>query len=185
VPPPPYPRPCTTTTVTFVRATPSSVGAALSPYPNRPMEPLDLDASPWGRRGRPCAIHGWGSCPNRVASVHRPSSLGRQGGEGEEEQEEEDEHRITVVTDPVGASAIHRMTRISIGPRGRPQGPLAPRTATTPPKSSTLSLVVPPPPPDLLSPCGNRVLRWFTRFVAPSGKGRVPKSWDSTARPSH
>jgi hypothetical protein len=82
------------------------------------MEPLDLNASPWGRRGRLCAIHGWGSCPNQVASVHGPSSLGRQGEEGEEQEEEEDEHRITVVTDPVGASAIHRTTRISIGPRG-------------------------------------------------------------------
>jgi hypothetical protein len=30
-----------------------------------------------------------------------------------------------VVTCPVGAPVIHRMARISIGPRGQPQGPLA------------------------------------------------------------
>jgi hypothetical protein len=86
---------------------------------------------------------------------------------------------------------------------GRPQGPLAPRTETTPltsPTSPTLAAPSPPPltlpspeagpsgsgtPPELLSPCGNRVLRRFTRFTTLSGKGRAPGSWDSTAGPSH
>jgi hypothetical protein len=40
-------------------------------------------------------------------------------------QEEDDERRISVVTGPIGAPVIHRMARISIGPRGQPQGPLA------------------------------------------------------------
>jgi hypothetical protein len=77
-----------------------------SPSPDwvayQPMEPLDLDASPWGHRDRPCAIHGWGPCPNRVALAHGPSSSGQQG---EAEGEEEDEARQISV-------------RISIGPRG-------------------------------------------------------------------
>jgi hypothetical protein len=33
---------------------------------------------------------------------------------------------------------------------------------------------------DLLSLCGNRVLQRFTRFTAPTGKGRAPGLWDST-----
>jgi hypothetical protein len=174
-----------------------------SPSPDRlayrPMEPSDPDASPWGRRGQPCSIHGWGSCPYQVAPVHEPLSTGHGGG-GEEE-EEDDERRITVVISLVGAPTICRMARISIDPRGRPQGLLVPRATTTPPTSPTPSLPAPPPPPglssleagpsgfvtplDLLSPCGNRVLRRFTCFTTPSDKGRVPGSWDSTARPSH
>jgi hypothetical protein len=111
-------------------------------------------------------------------------SLG--GGEGEEEDDEA--RRIMVVTGLVEAPMIRRTTRISIGPRGRPQGLLTPRT-TTPPTSLTPSLVTPPPsgsgtPSNLLSQCGNRVLWWFARFAAPTDKGRVQGSWDSMARPS-
>jgi hypothetical protein len=74
-------------------------------------------ASPWVRWGQPCAAHGWGSCPNRVAPVHGSSSLGRQKGE-EGGEEEDDERRIMVVTGPVGAPTILRTARISVGPRG-------------------------------------------------------------------
>jgi hypothetical protein len=91
---------------------------------------------------------------------------------------------------------IHRMARISVGSWGRPQGPLVPRTETM---SSTLaappspSPVLPSPnaspsgsgtPPDLLSPCGNQMLRWFTHFTTLSIKGRTSGSWDSTVGPS-
>jgi hypothetical protein len=93
-----------------------------SPSPERmayrPMEPLDPDTSPWGHRVGLCAIHGW-ACPNRVAPAQGLSSSGIQG-EGREE--EADERRITVVTGPVGAPAVHRTTCITIGPRGHPQG---------------------------------------------------------------
>jgi hypothetical protein len=166
----------------------------------RPLEPSDPDASPWGCRVGPCAIHGW-ACPNRVALAQGPSSSYIQG-EAEGREEEADEHRITVVTGPVRASTVRQTARITIGPRGRPQGPLAPRTEPSPPPSPTSpTLVAPPPPPlalppteagqssfgtsaDLLSPCGNQVLRLFTRFAAPFGKGRAPGSGDSTVEPS-
>jgi hypothetical protein len=82
----------------------------------RSMEPSDPDASPWGRRGRPCAIHNWG-CPNRVAPAQGPSSSSSQGVE-ERREEENDECHITVVTGPVGAPTIHQTTLISIGPHG-------------------------------------------------------------------
>jgi hypothetical protein len=159
------------------------------------MEPSDPDASPWGRRVGLCAVHGW-ACPNRVTPAQGPSSLGNQGEEG---REEADEHHIMVVTALVGVPTIRRTPHITIGPRGRPQGPLAPRTKPSPPPSPTSpTLVVPPPtlpsteavlsgfgpPPDLLSPCGNRVLWRFAHFAAPSGKGRVPGSWDLMAGPS-
>jgi hypothetical protein len=141
-----------------------------------------------------------GHAPTRL---HRSTSLCQRvmGGGGGEEEEEDDERRITVVINLVGAPTICRMARISIDPRGRPQGLLVPRATTTPPTSPTPSLLAPPPPPglssleagpsgfvtplDLLSLCGNRVLRRFTCFTTPSDKGRVPGSWDSTARPSH
>jgi hypothetical protein len=103
--------------------------------------------------------------------------------------------------DPIGASAICQMACISISPWGRPLRPLAPWTATTPLTLPTLSLVVPPLSPalpspkagpsgsgmlsDMLSPCYNWVLRWFTRFAAPSDKGHAPRSWDSTVGLSH
>jgi hypothetical protein len=88
----------------------------------------DPDAHPRGHQGWPCAIHGW-DCPNQAAPVHDPSSSSRQEEE-EGGEDEDDERQISVVTGPIGASVIRRMTRISIGPRGRPQGSLAPRTAT-------------------------------------------------------
>jgi hypothetical protein len=97
-----------------------------SPSPDLPayrlMEPSSLDASPWGRRDRPCAVHGWG-CPNRVAPAQGPSSLSHQGEEKGRE-EEIDEHHITVVTGPVRAPVTRRMTSITICPQDRPQGPL-------------------------------------------------------------
>jgi hypothetical protein len=96
------------------------------PYPSpdrpayRPMEPLDPNASPWGRWGTSCAIHGWG-CPT---GLHQPKGPRYRAVRGEEEggEEEDDECRITVVTGLVGAPMIHQMTRISVGPRGRPKG---------------------------------------------------------------
>jgi hypothetical protein len=147
----------------------------MSPSPDRPVyrpiEPSNPNASPWGCRGCPCVVHGWG---------------------------QDEPHQISVVTGLVHASLTRRTARISIGPRGRPQGPLAPRT-TTPPTSSTPSLVAPLPSAlpsieagpsgsgtllDLKSSCGNRVLRQFTLFTAPISKGRSPGSWDSTIGPS-
>jgi hypothetical protein len=89
------------------------------PSPDRPayrsMEPSYPDASLWGRRGRPCAVHGWGPCPNRVALAHGPLSSGQQG---EAVGEEDELHQILTVTGLVQASLTHRMARISISPRG-------------------------------------------------------------------
>jgi hypothetical protein len=144
-----------------------------SPSPDRTMNRSlvlsDPDAHPRGRQGGPCAIHDW-YCPNRVAPVHDPSSSSHQGEE-EGREEEDNERQISVVTGPVGAPVIHRMTGISIGPQGRPQGLLTLRIATMPPTSPTPSLTAPGPPPtlpsseagpsgsktplDLKSPCGN------------------------------
>jgi hypothetical protein len=128
--------------------------------------------------------------PRTRTPLQEVSRGGRQGEEGREE--EDDERRVTVVTNAIGTSMIHRMARITIGPRGRPHGPLAPRTEPSPSSSPTsLTLAAPPPPvlpspeaslsgfgmlPDLLSPCGNHVLRWFARFASPSGKGHAPGS---------
>jgi hypothetical protein len=70
---------------------------------------------------------------------------------------------------------------------------------TTPPTSPTPSLDALPLPVlpstkvgpsgsgmllDLKSLCGNRVLPWFAHFIAPTGKGQAPRSWDSTVGPS-
>jgi hypothetical protein len=151
------------------------------------MKPSDPDATPWGHRDRSCVVHGWG-CPNQVAPAQGLSSSSHQGEEEGREEEEADERRITVVIGPVGVPTIHRTARITIGPRGQPQGPLAPRTKPSPPTSPTLAAPPPALPsieagpsgygtsPDLLSPCSNRVLQWFTRFTAPSSNGRVPGS---------
>jgi hypothetical protein len=122
-------------------------------------------------------------------------------GEEEGREGEDDERRIMVVIGPIGAPTIHRTARIFVDPRGRPQGPPAPQTETTPLSlltSPTLvapsPLVLPSPevgplgsgtPLELLIPCGNWVLWRFTRFATPSSKGRVPESWDSTAGLSH
>jgi hypothetical protein len=161
------------------------------------MEPSDTDTSPLGRRGRPCAVHGWGPCPNQVAPGLGSSSSGQQG---EVEGEEEDEPRqISVLTGLVQASLTRRTVRISIGPRGRPQGPLTSRTTMlltlpTPSLVTPLPLALPSTEAspsgsgtlrDLKSLCGKWVLRRFVRFTAPTGKGRAPGSWDSTVRPSH
>jgi hypothetical protein len=130
------------TIIAFGPSTLKGVGTAPSPSPDQPvyrsMEPSSPEASPWGRRGRPCVIHGWRPCPNRVKHAHGSSSSCRQG-EAEGEEEEDEARRISVVTGHVEAPAIRRMAHISIGPRGQPQGSLVPWT-TTPPTSSTPSL---------------------------------------------
>jgi hypothetical protein len=113
-------------TVVFGRTTPPRVGEAPERPTYRSIEPSDPDASPRDRQVGPCAIHGW-PCPNRVAPAQGPSSSGNQREE-ERREEEADERRITVVTSPVGTPMICRMVRITIAQRGRPQGPLAPRT---------------------------------------------------------
>jgi hypothetical protein len=176
-PAPPFPLP------TLAPPHPRVLERPSSPSPNRLMEPSDPDASSWGRRGCPCVIHGWGPCPNRVAPAHGSSSSGQQG---EAEGKEEDEpHQISVVIVLVQASLTRQTARISIGPRGQPQGPLTLRT-TTLHTSPTPSLVMLPPsalpsteadtsgsatPQDLKSLCDNRVLWRFARFATPIGKG--------------
>jgi hypothetical protein len=131
-------------------------------------------------------------CTSAHAFVIEPS--------GGEEEEEEEDHYIMAVTGPVVAPVIRQTTQISIGPRGRPQGPLVQRIATTPPTSLTPSLAAPPSPPalpsseagpsdpgmssDLKSLCGNRLLRRFAHFPASSDKGQALGSWDLMAGPS-
>jgi hypothetical protein len=159
----------------------------------RPMEPSNPDTSPWGRDHLPSTVGG-----RAPTKLHWSTCLHYRVVRGKEEGEQEGNERcITMVTSPIGALRICRTTRISISPWGRPQGPLVPCTATMPPTSLTPSLAMPPPPPvlpspeagpsgsgtplDLLNPCGNRVLWRLAPFAAPSGKGHVPESWDSTA----
>jgi hypothetical protein len=160
-----------------------------SPSPDRAVNRSllsDPDAHQRGRQGGSCALHGR-ECPNRVALVHDPSSSSRQGEEEGDGEDEDDEHQISVVISPIGAPAICRTVCIFIGLRGGPQGPLAPRTATTPPTSTTPSLIVPrllptlPSSeagpsgsrtlPDLKSPCGNQMLHRFAHLAAPFDKG--------------
>jgi hypothetical protein len=94
-----------------------------SPSPNRPVL-SDPDAHLRGRQGGPCAIQCW-ECPKWIAPVHDPSPSSHQGEEEEGgEEDEDDERQISVVTGPVGVPVIRWMMRISIGPRGQPQGPL-------------------------------------------------------------
>jgi hypothetical protein len=167
----------------------------------RPLPPTGRLTSRWSPR-TPTSLQGVireAMCHPRLG-LPQPGYIGPRalvidpsgGGGGEEDIE----RRITVVTSPVGAPMVHQMARISVGPWGRPQGPLVPRTETMPstlaaPPSS--SSVLPSPdaspsgfgtPPDLLSPCGNQMLRWFTHFTTLSIKGRTPGSWDSTVGPS-
>jgi hypothetical protein len=112
---------CTYTTTTVFSHATHALKQPLSPSLDRlkywPMEPSDPDTSPWGRHGQPCAVHSWGPCPNWGAPAHGPSSLSHQG---EEEGEEDEDDAHTVVIGPIGAPAIRRMARISIGPWGRP-----------------------------------------------------------------
>jgi hypothetical protein len=134
--------------------------------------------------------------------LHRSMTHRHRAGGGEEEggEEEDDNHHISVVMGSIGASAIHQTAHMSISPQGRPQGPLAPQTTTTPPTSPTPSLATAGPPPalpsseagplvswtplDLKSLCGNRPLHWFAHHATPFGKGRAPRSLDSMAGPS-
>jgi hypothetical protein len=120
----------------------------LSPSPDRPViRPLlsNPDAHQRGCQGGPCAVHDW-DCPNRVAPVHDPLSSSRQGEEEGGEEDEDGSRRISVVIGPVGLPVIHRTVRISIGPRRRPQGPLASWAATTSSGSPTPTLAAPRPP---------------------------------------
>jgi hypothetical protein len=92
-----------------------------------------------------------------------------------------------VVTGPVGAPVIRWITHISINPRGRPQGPLAPQTTTNlgdpfPHRAGT-AVALPSSEagpsgsgtlPELKSPCGNRLLRRFAHLFAPSSKAEHP-----------
>jgi hypothetical protein len=133
-------------------------------------------------------IHGWGSCPNLVAPMVGSSSRGHNG---EEEGKEEEPWRISVVSGLVQGSLIRWMMRITVSPRGRPQGPLVPRTTMSPALSTpslTAPLVLAPPPseagpsesvtlPDLKSLCGNCIIQWLTRFATPTSKGCMPRSW--------
>jgi hypothetical protein len=170
VPPSPGGCPCRSTTA-FGHATPASVGAPPSPSPDRPLL-SDPDTHQRGRQGGSRAVHGW-DCPNRVAPVHDPSSSSHQGKEEGGEEDEDDSCQISVVTSPVGPPVIHRTARISIGPRGRPQGPLALRAATTPPGSPTPTLATPGPP--LVLPSSE---------AGPSGSGSPSALPQSEAGPS-
>jgi hypothetical protein len=150
-------------------------------------------------------VAGAGHVPSMVGG-RSPTELSRSTGlhhraiREEGGEEEDDERRIMVVTGPIGALAIRQMAHISVGPRGWPQGPLAQRTETTPPTSPTPSVAAPGPPSalpsseagpsgsrppsDLMSLCGNRLLRRFAHHAAPFDKGQGPGSWDSMAGPS-
>jgi hypothetical protein len=125
------------------------------PLTYRPMEPLDLTDSPWGRQEPSCAIHGTGPCPYPVTQWQPVSSSpGRGGGEEEvtaEEEEENDMVAVTVVDKddelveviPVPESTPPRSpykqtARIRIGPRGRPTGTLAPREGAREPMTRDL-----------------------------------------------
>jgi hypothetical protein len=114
-PPPPPPPPPSAVPHHRVLEHPPSPSPDRPTY--RPTELSDPDAHPRGHLGGSCAVQSW-DCPNRVAPVHGPSSSSHQGEEEEGGEEKDDEHRITVVTGPVGASVIHRTVLISIDPRG-------------------------------------------------------------------
>jgi hypothetical protein len=146
----------------------------------------------------PVVCHPWlGALPQPGCTSAHAFVIEPSGGE---EEEEEEDHYIMAVTGPVVAPVIRQTTQISIGPRGRPQGPLVQRIATTPPTSLTPSLATPPSPSalpsseagpsdpgmssDLKSLCGNRLLRRFAHFPASSDKGQALGSWDLMAGPS-
>jgi hypothetical protein len=88
---------------------PSSPSLDGSAY--QPLEPSDLDASPWDHRGRPCAVHDWGYTGQRVLVIE-PSG----GGGGKRRRRRQvlhhSDHR------PCRASMIRRMARFSIRPWG-------------------------------------------------------------------
>jgi hypothetical protein len=91
--------------------------------------------------------------PSTVAPTEGPSSSIRQGEEEGREEEDDEPSSPTLAAPPPSLSSLP-------SPEAGPSG------------SGTL--------PKLLSPCGNWVLRRFTRFTASSGKGRALGSWDST-----
>jgi hypothetical protein len=90
-----------------------------SPSPDQPAyrstEPSDLDASPWVRRGRPCAIHGWG-CPNRVTLVQGPSSSSHQGRGGRRRRRRASHHNGHRPCRGAGDSPDSTHLRRSTGP---------------------------------------------------------------------
>jgi hypothetical protein len=125
----------------------------------------------------PAMCHPWlGTMPQPGCTGARALVIeSTRGGKGRRRQA----RQILMVTSLVQAPVTRRTARISIGPQGRPQGPLVPRT-TTPPTSPTPSLIVPPlpalsstkvglsgsgAPPNLLSLCDNWVFRRFTCFA--------------------
>jgi hypothetical protein len=166
------------------------------PLTGRLMEPLDLNASPW--------VIKVGRVPSTVGG-HAPTGLHQcMGPRHRVNRGRWREKKKTSLIRSWWSPALykcrltHRTARISIGPQGRPQGPLAPRT-TMSPTSPTLSLAVPQPPTlpsikarssgssmssDLKSLCGNRVLLWFACFTTLTIKCHAPGSWDSTVVPS-
>jgi hypothetical protein len=170
-----------------------TLGSWSDPCPLSPISRLIDRWSPWTMMPHCEAItviHGWGSCPNLVAPMVGSSSRGHNG---EEEGKEEEPWRISVVSGLVQGSLISWMMRITVSPRGRPQGPLVPRT-TMPPASSTPSLTAPPvlaPPPseaspsefvtllDLKSLCGNCIIQWLARMPRSSTQwpGQAVEQW--------
>jgi hypothetical protein len=117
-----------------------------------------------------------------LTGLHRPKGPHHQAFRGVEGREEADERRIIVVTSPVGAPVVHRMTRITIGPRGRPQGPLAPQTEPSPPPSLTSpTLTAPPPPPPTLPSAEASPRLWDTDRSVKS----VRQSGTLAIRPLH
>jgi hypothetical protein len=140
------------------------------------MEPLDHDTSLRGHHGCPCAVHGWGPCFNPIAPAVESLSQGHEGeDEGEEDEEEEESRQISVMPRLLQQPLTHWTARKTIFPRGRPHGPLAPRT-TTPLASLSSSLTAPPA-------SDNCIIRRLARFASPTGKGRATRSWGSMDRP--
>jgi hypothetical protein len=192
-----------------------------------PMEPSDTTTSPRGHREPPCAIHGSGPCPYPVAlrrSVLSSPSLREGGEEGEEgvaaaegvnevavAVEDDDDDLVEVIPVPASParSTYKQMTRIRIGPRGRPTGTLASRTGARevgrispkigsevwplpppPPPNVAMTPSPPPPqqqdnttPPPLLSPVGGHILRRFAHLANPSHSGHRPGAWELPHRP--
>jgi hypothetical protein len=137
----------------------------------RLMEPSGPVASPWGHREPPCVVHGTGMCPYPVAQWQPMfSSPGDREGEevikeedeaaGEEEDDvvviaiiDKDDESVEVISVPESTpprSSYKQMTRIRIGPCGRPTRTLASREGAREAGSDSPeagSAVWPPPPP--------------------------------------
>jgi hypothetical protein len=154
-----------------VRVTQRPPSPSPAPLAYWPMESSDPATSLRGHREPPCVIHGMGSCPYPVAlwrsvlSSSSPREGEREGEEGvtdvedvvevtviEEEDDDEPVKVIPVLESPPRRSMYKQTTRIRIGPRGRPTGPLAPRTGAREagwdsPETGSVVWLPPPPPP--------------------------------------